>query len=129
MPQGSQSIILFVGMIAIFYFFVLRPQKKKAQEAQKVRESMKTGDTVVTIGGIRGQVTRITEDSFFIKSGSQGQELEFLKQALSYVVKPVEGFDPEKAEHDDRTNADALEREEEETHYDHEDSEDRDERF
>ncbi|WP_051010854.1 preprotein translocase subunit YajC [Kallipyga massiliensis] len=117
MPQGSQSILMFVGMIAIFYFLVLRPQKKKAQEAQKMKDGMKIGDTIVTIGGIRGQVSRITEDSFFIKTGQDGQEIEFLKQALSYIVKPVAGFDAGKAEEDERTNADRLAREEEEASF------------
>lgn len=114
MPQGGQSIIMLVAMLAIFYFLILRPQKKKTEEAQKMREGMKIGDTVVTIGGIRGRVTRMSEDSFFIQSGQDGHEIEFLKQALSYVVKPVEGFNPETVEESNEDNADRLDREEEE---------------
>lgn len=82
-----------VALFAIMYFLMIRPQKKKMDEANKMRSEMKIGDRIVTVGGIRGKVTNITDDSFEIETGSDFQRIEFLKQALSYIVTPVSGHD------------------------------------
>lgn len=95
MPQQySQysSILIFLAMIAVFYFFVLRPQKKRTEEAKQMRSSVKVGDQIVTIGGIRGRITAIRDDAYEIETGSEGQRMEILKQALSYVVTAVDGY-------------------------------------
>ena len=57
-----------------------------------MRDAIKVGDKIVTIGGIRGVITDIYDDSFEIETGSEHQKIEFLKQAISYIVKPVEGY-------------------------------------
>lgn len=88
-----QSLIMMVALFAIMYFLMIRPQKKKMDEANKMRSEMKIGDRIVTVGGIRGKVTNITDDSFEIETGSDFQRIEFLKQALSYIVIPVSGHD------------------------------------
>ncbi len=88
-----QSLIMMVALFAIMYFLMIRPQKKKMDEANKMRSEMKIGDRIVTVGGIRGKVTNITDDSFEIETGSDFQRIEFLKQALSYIVTPVSGHD------------------------------------
>lgn len=93
LPAGSESIVMLVAMGALMYFLMIRPQKKKQQEEAKLKESMKIGDTVVTIGGIRGKVTNMTEDSFEIETGSDKLRIEFLRQALSYIVTPVPGLE------------------------------------
>lgn len=87
-----QSIILMAVMIAFFYFGVIRPQKKQAAKQQEMRNSIKVGDQVVTIGGIRGRITRITEDSYQIETGDDHIQIEFLKKGLSYVVRPASGY-------------------------------------
>ena len=51
---GMSSIIMIVAMIAIFYFFMIRPQQKRAKAIKKQREAMQKGDNVVTAGGIYG---------------------------------------------------------------------------
>lgn len=69
-PDGggsSMSILLIVGMIAIFYFFMIRPQQKRQKDIQKAREAMKTGDKVVTAGGIHGRIKEIAERSMLIE--------------------------------------------------------------
>ncbi len=53
------NIIMIVALIAIFYFFMIRPQQKKQKEIQKAREALKAGDKVITAGGIYGRIREI----------------------------------------------------------------------
>ena len=59
--DGSQwsGIVMMVVIVAIFYFFMIRPQQKKQKEIQKAREALKTGDKIVTAGGIYGRIREI----------------------------------------------------------------------
>lgn len=59
--DGSQwsGIVMMVVIVAIFYFFMIRPQQKKQKEIQKARESLKTGDKIITAGGIYGRIREI----------------------------------------------------------------------
>lgn len=59
--SGMSSMLMIVAMIAIFYFFMIRPQQKKQKEIKKAREAMKTGDRVVTAGGIHGKIREIND--------------------------------------------------------------------
>ena len=67
-PQGNpwSSLIMIVALIAIFYFLMIRPQQKKQKKIREFREGIKTGDRVITAGGIHGKVTSIKEDTFTI---------------------------------------------------------------
>ena len=59
--DGSQwsDIVMMVVIVAIFYFFMIRPQQKKQKEIQKAREALKTGDKIITAGGIYGRIREI----------------------------------------------------------------------
>lgn len=60
------SLIMIVALIAIFYFMMIRPQQKKQKEIKKFREGIKTGDRVITAGGIHGKVASIKDTTFTI---------------------------------------------------------------
>ena len=62
-PAGSgySSIIMMVALIAIFYFFMIRPQSKRQKEIRKFRESLKEGQKVITAGGIHGKIKSISD--------------------------------------------------------------------
>src|SRR5512136_2060032 len=65
-PTGIQSFLnsgapMFVIMLGIFYFLLIRPQQKKAKEHRALLEALKKGDQVVTAGGLHGKVTAIDE--------------------------------------------------------------------
>ncbi|MCM1163952.1 MAG: preprotein translocase subunit YajC [Muribaculaceae bacterium] len=64
---GLMNIIMIIALIAIFYFFMIRPQQKKQNEIKKFREGIKTGDEIVTAGGIYGKVRAINENTFVIE--------------------------------------------------------------
>lgn len=63
---GMGGIFMIVAMIAIFYFFMIRPQSKKQKELKKQRENMKNGDKVVTAGGIHGRIKEIRDTVILI---------------------------------------------------------------
>ena len=52
MEGASSSIIMLVVLIAVFYFMLIRPENKRKKKAQEMRDSLKKGDTITTIGGI-----------------------------------------------------------------------------
>ena len=64
---GYMSILMIVAMIAIFYFFMIRPQQKRQKDLQKARQAMKVGDKVVTAGGIHGRIKEVGEHSMLIE--------------------------------------------------------------
>ena len=82
-PQMMQ-IILFGGIFVVFYFFMIRPQQKKAKEAKKFIEELKTGDKVVTIGGAHGTIVTIREKTVIVEvDSSKGVRIVFEKTAIS----------------------------------------------
>ena len=71
-----------LGMILIvFYFFMIRPQMKKQKELKKFRESLKTGDKVVTIGGIHGKILEVNDATILISS--EGSKIRLDKSAIA----------------------------------------------
>ena len=67
--QGSSwtGMLMIVAMIAIFYFFMIRPQSKKQKELKKQREAMNNSDKVVTAGGIHGRIREIKENTIHME--------------------------------------------------------------
>ena len=62
------TIIIFLVLIfAIFYFLMIRPQRKKQKEQQELMQSLQKGDRVITVGGIYGQIESLSEDSAVLK--------------------------------------------------------------
>lgn len=62
-------LIMLVAMFAIFYFILIRPQKKKEKELKNMLAALKVGDEVATIGGIHGKIVRIKDELFVLESG------------------------------------------------------------
>jgi preprotein translocase subunit YajC len=82
-PQIMQ-IVLFGGIFVVFYFFMIRPQQKKAKEAKKFIDELKTGDKVVTIGGAHGTVITIREKTIVVEvDANKGVRMVFEKSAIS----------------------------------------------
>ena len=78
----TQSIIMIVVMLVIFYFFMIRPQQKKQKEARKFRDNLKEGDNVITIGGVHGKVSDVSDTSVVVIVES-GAKLRFEKSAIA----------------------------------------------
>ena len=80
---GMTSIIMIVAMIAVFYFLMIRPENKRKKEAEQMRSAVKTGDEVITIGGIIGTVVSVKDDKFVMETGADQVRIEFAKWAIS----------------------------------------------
>lgn len=89
---GTVGMILyFVVIIAVFYFLLIRPQKKRDKQTRDMIDAIKVGDDILTIGGIRGTVARIKDDRFFIETSKQDKTvIEIEKWAIKDVLKYVE---------------------------------------
>ena len=67
---GLSSLIMIVALIAIFYFFMIRPQSKKQKEIKKFREGLQKGDKIITAGGIYGVIKEVHPTSLLIEVDS-----------------------------------------------------------
>jgi preprotein translocase subunit YajC len=84
---GQWGILIVMPLIIlVFYFLVMRPQNRKQKEAKKMLESLRKGDRIVTIGGLRGTVVSVKEDVVVLKV-DDNTKLEFSKNAVSSVLK------------------------------------------
>ena len=74
--------VMMVLMFGILYFFMIRPQQKKAKDQKKFTEEIKKGDYVVTIGGVHGRIAEIEDDTFIVEV-ERGARIKFSKTAVS----------------------------------------------
>lgn len=85
---GATSIIFMVAMFAIFYFMLIRPQRKRDKQVKDMRSSLKKGDEVVTIGGIQGKIVKVNNEIVVIELDHAKQRLKMQKWAIHSVVNP-----------------------------------------
>jgi preprotein translocase subunit YajC len=90
-PGGASGILIgilpWVLIFIIFYMLMIRPQQKRMREHQAAIAAVKKGDEVVTAGGIRGRVTKVTDDEAEVEI-AQGVRVRVVKATLSQVVNP-----------------------------------------
>jgi len=96
MEQEANSIGLLLGqllpfivIIVVFYFMILRPQRKREKEKKEMLDSLKVGDNVTTIGGICGKITALRDDVVTVEVGKDKVKLVFEKWAIQKVEKPI----------------------------------------
>ena len=82
---GSSTLIMILLMVAIFYFIIIRPENKRKKEADNMRNSLKKGDWLTTIGGVYGRVVAITDKTVVIETSEDRVRLEFIKGAIGTV--------------------------------------------
>jgi preprotein translocase subunit YajC len=86
-PQGkgsSTSTLIMMGlMIAVFYFFMIRPQAKKAKQQKQFINNLQKGDKIVTIAGIHGKVNKVNDDGTLEMEVSPGSYLKIERSAIS----------------------------------------------
>lgn len=85
------NVLLWVGIIGIFYFFMIRPQQKKQKDQKSFVDSLKKGDSVVTIGGLHGRIASV-EGTTVTLEVDRGVKMTFEKTSISReaTVKPAE---------------------------------------
>ena len=83
--QSIGSILIIVVMFVALYFFMIRPQKKQEKETNDMRNNLKVGDEITTIGGIIGKVVSIKEETVMIETGHDRTKIRILKTAVRNV--------------------------------------------
>ena len=79
----TSSLLMMAVMLGIFYFMLIRPENKRKKEAEQMRDTLKVGDEVTTIGGIVGTVVNVKEDRIVLETGADQVRIEFAKWAIS----------------------------------------------
>ena len=105
--QGGLSSMLvsflpLILIVVLMYFMMIRPQKKKQKEEQQMRNNLRVGDELTTIGGIKGRVVAIKDDTIMLESGNDRTKLQFEKWAIQTVhTKHEDPIDDDDDDDDD----------------------------
>jgi preprotein translocase subunit YajC len=83
-------LLPYIVVIVAFYFFLIRPQKKKEKATQEMRQGVKEGDEIVTIGGIYGRVLSSKEETLVIEVGADKVKLKIARWSIGKVVENKE---------------------------------------
>jgi len=87
-PYGlTRLLFTFVPLILIFYFLLIRPQRKLQQKHMEMIKALKKGDEVITDGGIIGQIIHLTDDRVTIRTG-ENTRIVLLRSKIARVVTP-----------------------------------------
>ena len=91
-PAGFNwiSLAMIAGMLALLYFFMIRPQKKQEKEVASMRNSLMVGDEITTIGGIIGKIVSIKDETLVLETSRDGTKIRILKSAVRNVDVHVE---------------------------------------
>ncbi len=84
MSTSTMTIIYIVALVAIFYFLLIRPQRKQRKERDTMMTALSVGDEIYTVGGILGTVTRIKERTIWLRI-SEKTEIELLKSSIGGI--------------------------------------------
>ena len=101
MNEGTSMIIMIVLMFAIMYFLMIRPENKRKKKAQEMRDSLKKGDVITTIGGIVGKMAHVNKDTIIIETSEDRVRMELTKWAVSSVGIQT-GEQPEQSKKDEK---------------------------
>lgn len=77
------SFLPLVLVLVIFYFFLIRPQKKKDKQDANMRKNLQVGDEVVTVGGVVGIVFQVKEDTVVVETGGDRSKIRVKKWAIA----------------------------------------------
>ena len=97
---NSMSSLISIGMLvvlfAVFYFFIIRPQKKQEKQTNEMRNSIEVGDEITTIGGIIGAVVSVKDETMVIETSREHTKIRRLRSAVRSVDVKANGEEPEK---------------------------------
>ena len=84
-PMGGMvyTIFMIALMVGVFYFLLIRPQKKRQKQEKNMRDSLQIADEVVTVGGIIGRVLSIKEDTVLIETGGDRTRIRIMRASIA----------------------------------------------
>jgi len=83
------SFLPIIFIVVIFYFLLIRPQQKRAKQVRTMMEGLKSGDSVVTVGGLHGTVAAVDQDTVILRV-ADNVKLTFNKSAIAGLVSQKE---------------------------------------
>ena len=91
------TFIPLILMIVVFYFLLIRPQKKRDKEVQKMRENIEIADEIVTIGGIIGRIVSIKDDTRVIETAGDRSKIRLARWSIQQNITATERAAQEQA--------------------------------
>ena len=85
MNQGTSSLIMIVVLLGMMYLLMIRPENKRKKKAQEMRDSLKKGDVITSIGGIVGKIVAVNAETIVIETSDDRVRMELTKWAVSSV--------------------------------------------
>ena len=99
------SLIMIGVMILVFYLILIRPESKRKKKAEAMRNSLKVGDNITTIGGITGTICAVKDKTLVMETGADRVRIEFAKWAVSSKgTQTTEEAIPEKSEKSEKSD-------------------------
>ncbi|NCC80656.1 MAG: preprotein translocase subunit YajC [Clostridia bacterium] len=98
----SQNFIVLAAMFGFMYFLLIRPQKKQMESRKRMMEGLAAGDVVSTIGGIKGTIKMVMEDSVILEI-ADNVNVELLKSAVGSVITDDEEAEDEEEDFEEET--------------------------
>ena len=100
--SGMLPLAFPILLLVIMYFLMIRPQQKKQKEEAKMRNSLRVGDELTTIGGIKGRVVAIKDDTITLETSNDRTKIVFEKAAIGTVhTKHEDPIDDDDDDDDD----------------------------
>lgn len=90
LPVIGIGYIIIIGLIT--YFLLMKPAKKKRNEFDEMLKQLKVGDDIITKSGVKGKVVEVDDVYFTIQTGN-GAEIQYVLNALNYIIRPVDGME------------------------------------
>ncbi|EGV08663.1 MULTISPECIES: preprotein translocase subunit YajC [unclassified Parvimonas] len=90
MDQLTMQLVIIGGFMVIAYFLMIKPQKKRQKAIMDMRDNLKIGDNIITIGGIKGKIVELSDTEVVIETSDDGTKIEFIKSAIHSVVSKSE---------------------------------------
>ena len=81
--EMTQMILVTVGLCAVMYFLMIRPESKRKKQEAKMRSELVVGDVIQTIGGIIGTICAVKDTSIVVETGADRVRIEFAKEAVA----------------------------------------------
>ena len=91
------TFIPLILMIVVFYFLLIRPQKKRDKDVQKMRENIEIADEIVTIGGIIGRIVSIKDDTIVIETAGDRSKIRLARWSIQQNITATERAAQEQA--------------------------------
>lgn len=78
----AMELVLIGGIVVLFYFMLIRPQRKRDKETTKMRNELQVGDEITTVGGIVGRIVSIKDDTLIVETGADRNKIRVKKWAI-----------------------------------------------